>query len=351
VTGRLAEGFDAAGSRPSVDIRLAVILPARTEVWGGVQRFGHELATSLGRMADVVTYRLHPERDQSRTVAALASLGRLLGDHRRSAFDAVLTTFHWPPSVPGLKTWGVIHDLRGLRGQGRRARMLQSLIVRSWSGVCVPTDHVADEVQDALGLRSRPSVIGEGLDHLDDFLAEAGRLPRKSVVVIGGRSEHKRARLGSAAAVIAAERLAADVVVVGPVPGSCPPSVSQLPAPTDRELAGVFGSARVVVAPSQYEGFGLAAGEALRCGAPVVYALDGTLGSLVKGGGMGCLPTPVAMASGICEAWARTEELAVEGRRAVEELTWEAAATRVLTLVPSARSGRTRRMWPRRGSP
>jgi glycosyltransferase involved in cell wall biosynthesis len=317
-------------------MRIAVILPAQTEIWGGVQRFAQELTSALAQLAEISTYHVYPQRDRSRTVSAVLGMARLLSDHRRRSFDAVLTTFHWPPSVPGIPTCGVIHDLRGLEGGSRGHTQIQSLIARSWERVLVPSPHVADDVQVRLGTRSPPEIIGEGLDHLDRFRPGVPPSPRQVIAVLAGRSPHKRGRLGVDAAVLAAERLSAEVAVIGAVPGGCPTSVRLLSAPTDDELAAMYGSARVVVAPSEYEGFGLAAGEALRSGAPVVYALDGTLRSLVGPGGVGTTPTAESMAAGIIEAWARSGELADAGRRAVEHLTWEATAKRVLMVVSSA---------------
>jgi glycosyltransferase involved in cell wall biosynthesis len=263
----------------------------------------------------------------------MAGMRSLLSANRRLPFDAVLTTFHWPPSVPGLPTCGVIHDVRALHGRGRSARQLQAFIARSWAQVLVPSAHVAEDVRSLLGLQSLPSVIGEGLDHLEKFLPKSGGGSRHLIAVIGGQAEHKRAGLGVAAATRAAERLKAEIVVLGPVPGGCPSSVSHMPAPSDPQLAAVYGSARVVVAPSRYEGFGLAAGEALRCGAPVVYARDGTLASLVGGAGVSALPASISMADGIVEAWARSDELAAAGRRIVEPLTWASTARTVLSIL------------------
>jgi hypothetical protein len=81
----------------------------------------------------------------------------------------------------------------------------------------------------------------------------------------------------------------------------------------------------------------------MRSGAAVVYALDGTLGSLIGSAGVGTMPTADAMAEGIIQAWSRSEELALEGRSAFEDLTWAAVATRVMgilsTVVSNTRAG------------
>ena len=314
-------------------MRLALILPAQIEGWGGVQRFGACLEPALASIAEVSAYRLHPAPGASRLAALAAGVRDLERDYRRRQFDAVVSTFHWPPRLLGVPTVGVVHDLRRRAGAQSRSlgAQVERAILRTWDLVLVPTEHVRDEVASFVGER-RIAVIGEGTDHLDHLAPPPAE--RRLVVVLGGRAPHKRAELGVRAAAEAVARLDADGVVLGAAPHPpMHPRIRVLEAPVDEEIAGVLTRARVVLAPSRYEGFGLAVGEALRLGAPVVFATDGPLGGLVGGGGLPAAPTASAMADAAVAAWSHHHALSEAARDAVRELTWVATARRVVQEV------------------
>lgn len=314
-------------------MRLALILPAQIEGWGGVQRFGACLEPALASIAEVSAYRLHPAPGASRLAAFGTGVRDLGRDHRRQQFDAVVSTFHWPPRLLGVPMVGVVHDLRRRAGaqSGSPAAHLERAILRTWDLVLVPSEHVRDEVASFVGERTI-TVIGEGTDHLDHLAPPPAE--RRLVVVLGGRAPHKRVELGVRAAAEAVARLDADGVVLGAAPhlrmGS---RIRVLEAAADEEIAAVLSRARVVLAPSRYEGFGLAAGEALRLGAPVVFAADGPLAGLVGGGGLPAAPTASAMADATVAAWRRHDALSVAARDAVRQMTWDATARRIVREV------------------
>ena len=314
-------------------MRCALILPAPIEGWGGVQRFGACLEPALSSRAEVWSYRLHPQPGRSRLMALGTGARALYAGDRRHRFDVVISTFHWPPRMLRAPMVGVVHDLRQLEAGGRTsaAARLQRAILGTWDLVLVPTEHVRKEV---LGLRPgvRVAVVGEGTDHLDGFVGTSP--PRRQLVVLGGRAPHKRAELGLQAAEAAVARLDVGGVVLGPTPRPPnDPRIIVLPAPSDEQVAAAHAGARVVVAPSRYEGFGLAVGEALRLGAPVVFAADGTLAGLVATGGIASAPTASAMADAVVDAWGRAEVLSEHARTAVQALTWDATARRILDEV------------------
>lgn len=331
-------------------MRCALILPAPIEGWGGVQRFGACIRPALTSLSPVWAYRLHPRPGGSRLGALVAGARDLHAGHRRHRFDVVITTFHWPPRLLPAPMVGMIHDLRRLndRGMTSAAARLQRAILSTWDLVLVPTDHVRDDVL-VLAPGRRVVVIGEGTDHLDQYVAAP--VVRDQLVVLGGGASHKRAELALGVAEAVVARLGVRCVVLGLTPRpSGDGRICVLPSPSDEEVAAAHLAARVVVAPSRYEGFGLAVGEALRLGAPVVYATDGTLGSLVGAGGVAAPPTPSAMADAVAHAWEHTEGLSAEARRAVHDLTWEATAARILDEVATVvadgrRSGETRRSF------
>lgn len=314
-------------------MKLAIVMPARTVVPGGVQRFAAELAPALVALgADVREYRVHPASGEARSTAALRGLTSLVQDHRRVHFDAVLTTFHWPPRVVGAPTFGVIHDLRSCpSGRFAPRRLARSAVTATWAAAFVPSTHVARRVTDLLGYH-RTVVTGEGLDHLDRYFEDPPP-QRSDILVVAGRAPHKRARLGLEAALLAANALGCGVTVVGVPEGDVPERVRVLADPDDRALAAAYQSALVAVVPSSYEGFGLSAGEALRAGTPVVHADDGTLADLVRAGGIAAHPTAPSFAEAIESAGLRASQLAGAARTAAAPYTWTTTARRVLDEI------------------
>lgn len=315
-------------------MRTALLLPAQIEGFGGVQRFGAHFHPALAARTPVWSYRLHPGPGGSRAWALGRGVAGLWAGHRRYRFDVVISTFHWPPRPLPVPMVGTVHDLRALAAAHRpgAARLVHRSILRTWALVLVPTEHVRQDVV-ALVPGARVEVIGEGTDHLDRFDDGSPR-PRSRLVVLGGRMPHKRAGLGLEVAERVVARLGVEAVVLGPTPRQPHDDrVTVLPSPEDGEVAAAHLGARVVLAPSHYEGFGLAAGEALRLGAPVVYATDGTLGTLVGDGGVPATAAVEPMAEAVERAWNDCERLSLEARRAVAELTWEAAADRVVAAV------------------
>jgi glycosyltransferase involved in cell wall biosynthesis len=331
-------------------MRIALVLPAQTRTLGGVQRFGEALAQALAARAETECFRVHAPPVEPRTVErrarALArgwlDLGRR---HARQPFDGVFTTFHWPwrllPSVPMV---GFVHDLRafGLAGPGARSRWSSGALVlraiwRTWDRILVPSSHVARDVA-RLDPTFEPVVVGEGVDHLD-ALRSSGRSPaRDRLLILGGLAPHKRGNLALAVAARARHVLGCDVVVLG-ASGSAPATgVRVVERYTDAELATFLEGGRVFVAPSQYEGFGLAVGEAMRFGVPVVYADDCPMQDLVGDGGLGARPNVSAMTEAIERLWERADAAGEQARAQVAGFTWARTAERILAELERASS-------------
>lgn len=317
-----------------IAMRLAVVMPAATAQWGGVQRFAAEIVPALEQLVEVETFRMHPASGERRLPSFARGVTALSSRHRRYPFDAVFTTFHWPPKLWPIPTYGVIHDLRATlekrAARGSAERLMQRSISRTWRRVLVPTEHVAADVRRVLGL-SRISVVGEGTDHLDRHLGQA--ITTDSVVVLGGRAPHKRTALGLQAGVEVAAAIGCPLVVVGTDPVSPLPCVSWVTSPTDEELVATLERARVVVAPSAYEGFGLAVGEALRAGAPVAYCHDSTLAALVGEAGIAAAPARDALAAAALKVWHDNDALSARARHRVHDLTWERTALTIVDVI------------------
>jgi glycosyltransferase involved in cell wall biosynthesis len=176
-----------------------------------------------------------------------------------------------------------LHDLVPLKRRGEYLRTglrfrLRYMAAQRAVRLIVPTNAVAADVVDRLAIdRERVSVIAEapvasmyprdgeeiarvrsryGLP--DDYLLWVGGLqhpdPRKRIAALAAAPRRLPLVLAGATRPWAHEL--PDVILTGHV--------------SDDELAAIYSSARALVFPSDDEGFGLPAVEALACGTPVV---------------------------------------------------------------------------------
>ena len=208
----------------------------------------------------------------------------LVETHRPRGFDL----FHSPwidgaqlhPACPMVVT---LHDLVPLKRPGEYLRTgmrfrLRYLAVRRAARVIVPTKAVAHDANERLGIRpERLTVIAEaaaGAFHArpaSEVAAVRARhgLPADYLLWVGGL-EHPDPRKRVVELVAAPRRL--PLVLAGPTS----PWAEQLPGViltgrvSDDDLAAIYTGARAFVFPSDDEGFGLPAVEALACGTPVV---------------------------------------------------------------------------------
>jgi glycosyltransferase involved in cell wall biosynthesis len=339
-------------------MRIGLILPAQTAQWGGVQRFAASLEAALRVRADVQTARIHPAEGQTRAQALKLGWTRLHEAHRERPLDAIVSTFHYPPALwPGVPMLGFVHDVRGWSLQAEAgaerasrwtpAAMALRATVRTWNRTLVPSAHVRRDMEWLVP--GHPVIaVGEGVDHLppsEDRLA--GRAHRDRVVLIAGRAPHKRAELGLQAAEQLVQQIAGPVHVVGRLPRA-PLSDRIVPCPDDLDDAGLVAlltRAAVVLVPTGYEGFGLAAGEAMWAGAPVVYAADCPLAGVVAEGGVGVAPTPEALAAAAADLWNSANDHSAAARQAAARWTWGQTAERILEQCAEAKGGRG---WGRR---
>ncbi|MEX2488956.1 MAG: glycosyltransferase family 4 protein [Pseudomonadales bacterium] len=101
------------------------------------------------------------------------------------------------------------------------------------------------------------------------------------------------------------------------------------------DVVRLYAEASIVVVPSVYEGFGLPAGEAMACGAPVISTTGGALPEVVGDAGV-LVPVrdPGAIANAITDLLDNPEkraELSRKGReRIVSCFSWDVAATRMV---------------------
>jgi glycosyltransferase involved in cell wall biosynthesis len=176
-----------------------------------------------------------------------------------------------------------LHDLVPLKRRGEYLRTglrfrLRYMAAQRAVRLIVPTNAVAADVVDRLAIdRGRVSVIAEAPvasmyprdgDEIARVRSRYG-LPDDYLLWVGGL-QHPDPRKRIAALAAAPRRL--PLVLAG----ATRPWAHELPDViltghvSDDELAAIYSSARALVFPSDDEGFGLPAVEALACGTPVV---------------------------------------------------------------------------------
>lgn len=104
---------------------------------------------------------------------------------------------------------------------------------------------------------------------------------------------------------------------------------------TQKELPNYYNASEVVVMPSHYESFGIAALEAMSCGVPVITTNVAGVSSLIDEKHAGLITSvnnPLLLASQIAyllkDKKAR-EQVSKDVRKNVEDLTWKNVATKV----------------------
>ncbi len=112
-------------------------------------------------------------------------------------------------------------------------------------------------------------------------------------------------------------------------------------------LVSLYGRASIAVVPSEYEGFGLPAGEAMACGVPVVSSDGGALPEVVGDAGIIVeAANPKALTQAIAELLeddTARARLAIAGRQRIEEqFTWQLAAQRMTDIYRQVISERGR---------
>jgi glycosyltransferase involved in cell wall biosynthesis len=98
----------------------------------------------------------------------------------------------------------------------------------------------------------------------------------------------------------------------------------------DEALAGLYANARLFVLPSQDEGFGLPALEAMASGAPVIVSDAGALPELIRDAGMiFCLSNPDGLSYALQECLSNEKlrrDLKEKGLARAREFSWQATA-------------------------
>ena len=258
---------DAVAHLRDAGLEVRVVSPASFGHFG--LAYGHGIAGNL---------RHSPWRVAS-VPLFLASFARAA---RRASRGADLVHAHWLVSaLPALTTgkpfvvqlWGTDVEL------AQRVPWAARILLRRARVVICPSPALADAARE-FGVS--PRVVPNGVE----LPAEIGApVEPPHVLYVGRLSEEKGVR----ELLEATEGLPRVVVGDGPLRGLFPDAVGFVPP---RELHPYYERAAVVVCPSQREGYGVVAREAMAHGRPVVATAVGGLADAVEDGVTGLIVPP-----------------------------------------------------------
>jgi len=238
-----------------------------------------------------------------------------------------------PPATPHVVTLlDVQHlDVPAFFSRGERLfrRLAYDRASRRAGEVIVISEFVRERAVERLGLDpDHVHTVFLGVDH--DRFSPARDGSREPLLLYPARPwPHKNhARLLAAFAQIRRDRPELRLLLTGAGhdPRALPKGVEARHV-TDAELAELYRRAACLVFPSLYEGFGLPPVEAMACGCPVAAAAAGSLPEVCGDAAVLFDPLdPEAIAAGVEEALARSDELSERGLRRAAAFTWEATA-------------------------
>jgi glycosyltransferase involved in cell wall biosynthesis len=253
---------------------------------------------------------------------------------------AGIDVVHYPLTVPvprlDVPSIVTLHDVQHLdlpqlfgRGERLFRRFAYDRASRRAGLVVVPTEFVRGRAVDLLGLDpARVRVCPHGVDH--DTFRPVEELREPFLLYPAKTWPHKNhERLLQAFAELRAGEPGLRLVLTGggteKLAGPAGVEARGLvPAP---ELVDLYRRAACLVFPSLYEGFGTPILEAMACGTPVAAARAGSLPEVCGDAAVLFDPhDPEAIAAGVRDALARSEELRPAGIAHAAGFTWEATA-------------------------
>ncbi|HEY1237541.1 MAG TPA: glycosyltransferase family 1 protein [Solirubrobacterales bacterium] len=275
---------------------------------------------------------------------------------------AVPTTAVVPVGCPKVIT---VHDLRHelLPGQFSRGRRLirklsYGIGYRQAAGViCISERTRKDLLRRHSGLRSKPVfTVRWAADHVDAWPRPESRSGERPYALAFGHFPNKAAERAIEAWAILRERGEARPLVIVGLPAAdrerilerirdagLQELVTPLPWLDADEFRARFASAGLIVFPSDFEGFGLPAVEAMRLGIPLVVSADEALREVT--GGNATVETgrdPASLADAVSVAWATPPE-SLERARAQVDRTWEDVARQTRDALAQVIEARSRR--------
>ena len=351
----------------------------------GVQRFASEMVRALRRVGldaelvvgerhgappwlDGVPHRVALGRWASRVPRPVSALARAAWLQAVFPFVAgrgatLISLAHELAPFPAVRQVAVVHDLTDYKayaergGLGTRVRnLLWHLGLKRSAAVVAISEATRRDLVDVLGVNGA-TVVYEGVDR-SRFSPAAGESSEATVAAadrpfllyVGTLDPHKNVPflMGVYQALIERGHVV-DLVLAGRHrPEQVQPLTAELSGAAragvrwagfvdDAQLARLLATCAAFVFPSRNEGFGLAAAEAMACGAPVVSSDAGSLAEVVGAGGLLLSPDDgpgwVAALDRILTDPAHRDDLAARALARAEAFSWDRAAEAYRALI------------------
>ena len=292
---------------------------------------------------------IHDNQSLSWGVLQLAELGLPLTTtiHHPITWDRDIALDHARTRV---ERWGIRRWHYFLRMQGQVAKRMPHIVTVS--------ERARQDIAQAFGIASsRIDVVHNGVD-TDEF-RPMPRVARKPLQIISTASADQPLKgtqhLVPAFAQVVRELPDAKLVFIGrPKPGGATAKLIETQQLQDHievhtgisndELVALYAASSIAVVPSEYEGFGLPAVEAMACGVPVVSSDGGALPEVVGDAGV-VVPSKNSAALGkalldLLKDPQRQRQLAAAGRQRVEQqFSWASTAQNMIRHYAKVRRG------------
>jgi glycosyltransferase involved in cell wall biosynthesis len=274
----------------------------------------------------------------------------------------LLSLAHEHAPFPLLKQITVAHDLTQLKGYGGARRLPERLRDAVWVAGLRRSRHIIaisqatkTDLVETLGLPAEgvhvvyegfnPDIfrpISDGTTPGATFLLYAGTLaPNKNIETLLDAFVTARRSVDLKLKLVGKQDPQRVLSLLGRVPPHLRDEIDFAGFVNDRELASLMQRCTAFVFPSLNEGFGLAAVEAMACGAPMISSDAGSLAEVVAEGGLLLPPRDASRWSDAIVAVARDPQRRADLRaRALARsaaFSWPQAASAYLALIDERR--------------